>query len=473
MTGDADMDRDEQGPSPTWTLWSSAYAYAQVMRELMTVKLDPAGERAEYFDVPTMLVAYALAKYAEEEGIEAARPSDLADLSGMALWERLETPRLLASLASLSLDNQEVVPAAGEPAHELFVRMKSEVDRAARPTSTRSGGQRQARTGTGKRSWFERGEDGQAFVANMLMSCVSPADRARGVTSLRAIVDKAEGAETEVLQYQYSNPRSYELSEYMAPDEPLPPRGSAAWGRRGLRAALSGHTLLMHYLSSIQDRDFDPSFSAFLSEPRKPGEPETAQAEREQLAKKVMDLQMVLADHAPEVAEELLRLRPSDSDVAVEAILHEARRWWTTTGYDATIDDLLPAMTVLLDGLVVPERREDVQKVLQIVTSGGNVPLDRARNRIRGSAADQPFEAAHLAAAFTAALWQQPACVPDPDEEYLRLATAGVRLAEGKIDTRRDTATPASQPQPSARKADVRKKAARKASRKSRRQGRR
>src|SRR6266496_153987 len=126
MTGDAGVDLSEQGPNPTWTLWSAAYAYAQVMRDLMAAKVDPTGERSEYFDVPAMLIAYALAAYAEEEGIDATRPSDLADLSGMKLWERLETPRLLATLSTLSPDNQAVIPAVGEPGHELFHHMKTE-----------------------------------------------------------------------------------------------------------------------------------------------------------------------------------------------------------------------------------------------------------------------------------------------------------------------------------------------------------
>lgn len=454
-----------------WTLWSAAYAYARVMRDLMAAKVDSAGERSEYFDVPTMLIAYALAAYAAEEGIDVTRPSDLADLSGMALWERLETPRLLASVSTLPPENQAVVPVAGEPGHELFVRMKAEVDRVTKPGAALSDDQRRAKARTGARTWYERGEDGQAFVANMLLTCVSSADRARGVTSLRVIADTAEGSAQDPLPPGDQAPRPYELSEYMAADEPRPPRDTRQWALRVVQGAIRGQTLLLHYLTSILDRHID--IPDALAEPRKAGESAEAYAQRERLAKMFVDVHLKLADHAPDVAEELLHLRPSDAPDAVEAITREAQQWWTAAQYDATVDDLLPAMTTLLDGLVAPERRGDVQELLEVVTSTRGLPLARARIRITGAASERPFEAVHLAAALTAALWQEPACVPDPDAEYLRLATAALRLSQGKLDS--PQAATASSPQPSApaRKADARKKAARKTARKSRRQGRR
>ncbi|WP_284741894.1 hypothetical protein [Amycolatopsis sp. RTGN1] len=471
MTDDAGLDRSEQDASPMWTLWSAAYAYAQVMRDLMAAKHDPSGERSEYFDAPTMLIAYALAAYADEKGIDATSPSDLAELSGMELWERLETPRLLASVSTLSPDNRAVIPAAGEPAHELFFRMKAEVDRATKPGAALPDDQRRAKARTGARTWYERGEDGQAFVANMLLTCVSSADRARGVTSLQVITGRAEGSAQEPLPLVDPNPRPYELSEYMAADEPYPPRESRQWALRVVQGAISGQTLLLHYLTSILDRHID--IPDALAGPRKAGESAEAYTQRERLAKKFVDVHLQLADHAPDVAEELLHLRPSDAPDAVEAITREAQQWWTAARYDATIDDLLPSMTTLLDGLVAPERRGDVQDLLKVVTSTKGLPLARARIRITGAANEQPFEALHLAAALTAALWQEPACVPDPDAEYLRLATAALRLSQGKLDSPRAASAPSPQPSTPARTADARKKAARKTARKSRRQGRR
>lgn len=321
------------------------------------------------------------------------------------------------------------------------------------------------------RTWFERGEDGQAFVANMLLTCVSSADRARGVTSLRIIADRAEGSVEEPIQLHDPSPRPYELSEYMATDEPLPPRDTQQWAIRVVRAAVSGQTLLLHYLTSINDREIDVPNT--LMEPRKASESAESYAQRERMAKMFVDVHVQLADHAPDVAEELLHIRPSDAQDAVEAITREAQERWTAAKYDATIDDLLPEMTVLLDGLVAPERRGGVQDLLEVVTSGGGVPLARAQLRICGAAADQPFEALHLAAAFTAALWQEPACVPDPNAEYLRLVTAAMRLSQGKFDSPRAASTSTVQPSAPARKADARKKAARKTAKRSRRQGRR
>ncbi|MGW4527857.1 hypothetical protein [Amycolatopsis sp. NPDC004378] len=470
MTDDAAV--EEQAVGPTWTPWRAAYAYAEVMRDLMMANVDPAGERAEYFDVPTMLIAYALADYADQEGIVVTRPADLGELSGMRLWERLATERLVASLSRLSPARHAVVPAEGEPMHDEFFRMKAEIDRshAGGPATGQAAEQRTAKRRTGERLWYERGEDGQAFVAQMLLTYVSDADRDAGKTALRVIADQAEGAAPAEAPIGNRPPRPYELSEYMAADKPWPQRGTPQWAVRVMQGELAGRTLLAQYLDSILDDGID--FAASLAEPRKAGESAREHAEREDLAKKIVEVQELLADHAPDVAEELMHIRPSDAQQAVDVITREAKGWWTTSRYDATISDIRPAMTALLDALVAPERRGDVQKLLEVVAVD-DVPLVRVGLRLVGAAEAEPFEALHLAAAFAAALIQIPACVPDPKAEFLRLSQVALRLAEGKIDPPRTASSPSSRPETSTRQADARKKKARKASRKARRQGRR
>lgn len=473
MTGDADQDGTEQNRHPSWTPWSAAYAYAEVMRDMAILKFDPARERIGYFDVPTMLIAYALADYAQQEGIVVTRPADLASLSGMRLWERLATDQLLESLATLSPERHAVIPADGEPMHDEFVRMKAEIDRVrtgARPTA-RAAEQRRADKRAGRRAWYERGEDGQAFVAHMLLTCVPKVDRDAGNTALRVISDRAEGAAAGPAPTVYEpefEPRPFD--EYMAADQPWPAPNTQQWAVRVLQGELAGRNLLAHYLSSVTEGNLDVPDS--LVAPRQAGESADEHAQREALAKQIVEVKVALADYAPDVADEFTHIRPSDARSAVDVITREAMGWWTAAQYEATIDDILPAMTALLDGLVVPERRDDVQQSLNIFTAGGDVPLYRARHRLIGSAEHRPFETLHLAAAFATALFQVPACVPDPNAEMLRLATIGLRLAEGKIDTAGTASQSSSQPA-SARHADNRKKKARKASQKARRHGRR
>ncbi|MET9263754.1 hypothetical protein [Amycolatopsis sp. NPDC004079] len=460
---------EEQVVNPTWTPWRAAYAYAEVMRDLMTASLDPAGERAEYFDVPTMLVAYALADYADQEGIVVTRPADLGELSGMRLWERLATEHLVASLSKLSPTQRAVVPASGEPMHDEFFRMKTEIDRNhAGPAAGHAAEQRAAKRLTGERAWFERGEDGQAFVAQMLMTCGPAAGVAAEEATLRVIADQAEGLPAEPLGYR-PPPRPYELSEYMAVDKPWPRRGTPQWAVRFVQGELAGRMLLAHYLDSILGGIDLPEA---LAEPRKAGESAREHAEREDLAKQFVEVQVLLADHAPDVENELMRIRPSDAQQAVGVIVQEAKGWWTTARYDATISDVLPAMTALLDGLVAPERRGDVQETLEVVAVD-DVPLVRVGLRLVGTAEAEPFDALHLAAAFAAALFQIPACVPDPKAEFIRLSQLALRLAEGKTDPPHTASSPSSPPEMPTRQADARKKKARKASRKARRQGRR
>ena len=263
------------------------------------------------------------------------------------------------------------------------------------------------------------------------------------------------------------------MSEYMAADQPWPERGTGAWAVRVMQGHLGGRMLLMHYMASVDDRDI--AVPANLTAPRKPDESADDYDQRRQLATLYLETHVLAADWSPQVADELMHIRPSDATNAVEAITEVAKRWWTASGYRGTIDDLVPAMTVLLDGLVAPERRTDVQRALNVITEGGGGALDRIRLRLMGAAHGAPFEALHLAAAFTSALYQNRTCVPNPKAESLRLIKEGQRMAEGKFD-RLGTGAPASTspaPTKSAQSVDARKEKARKAARKSRRQGRR
>ncbi|WP_067665949.1 hypothetical protein [Nocardia miyunensis] len=456
------------------TPWSAAYTYAAAMRELSVSRHNADGTMPdEVFDVPTMLITYALADYAWRENLTVNGPSDLGNLSGMELWERLATGRLMDSLSCLSPFNQAVVPAEGEPLSREFHRMMDEIDRRRHEGPALAGQQSAAAGRTGERAWYERGEDGQALVALALLTHVPDEVRDAGSTPLRYVIEASSQA-----REPYRPARPYELSEYMAADSPQPERGDPQWAVRVMQGHLGGRTLLVHYLCSIDDRELD--LPDRLVAPRLPGESDADYTQRTQLAQDFSEAHVMSADYSAEVADELMHIRPSDAGDAVEAIITIATDWWTTSRYEATIGDLLPAMTVLLDGLVAPERRADVQRALDTVAYGV-VPLERARLRIVGAARDQPYEALHLAAAFAGALYQIPACVPDQRAEFRHLSEASMKLAQGDIAdfeaASRRAPAPTSQttpaPSATARQADARKKKARKASRKARKQGRR
>ncbi|NNH73718.1 hypothetical protein HLB23_28345 [Nocardia uniformis] len=464
-TGNPDLGGSEQAGSPTtWTPWRAAHAYAAAMLELSTSGLGGDDGNPADFDVTIMLITYALADYARSEGITVTRPADLADLSIKELWRRLATDPLMASIALASPTDHAVAPAEGDPLHALFHRMKTEVDANGRSHGARGGEQ----------AWYARGEDGQALVGYTLWTYIPPADRDAGRTPLRFLTAKAEG--TPDAQDPLPNPpapQAFQVSEYMAADQLWPERGTGPWAVRVMQGNLGGRMLLMHYMASVDDRDI--GVPADLTAPRKPGESADEYAQRQRLSTLYLETHVLAADWSPTVADELMHIRPSDATNAVEAITEVAKGWWTAAGYRGTIDDLVPAMTVLLDGLVAPERRSDVQRVLNVIIEGGGVALDRVRLRLMGAAQGAPFEALHLAAAFTSAMYQNRTCVPDPKTESLRLAQEGMRMAEGKFD-KPETSAPASMsptPAKSAQSADARKKAARKTARKSRRQGRR
>lgn len=460
------------GASPT-TLWSAAYTYAAIMRELSVEKFDPNHTMGGYFDAPTMLVTYALAAYAARENLTVTGPADLGQLSGMGLWERLATGRLIDSLSRLSPADRAVVPAEGEPLHDEFDRMMQDIARRRTGDGPPLPSEQSPPVGrSSERIWYERGEDGQSFVALALLTYVPETVRNSGSTPLRYVLDAAAAA----ARTPYQPGRAYDLSEYMAADIPWPERGDRQWAVRVMQGHLSGRTLLAHYLCSIDDREL--ALPDHLVAPRRPGESEADYTQRTRLAKDFGEAHVTFADYSGDVTDELMHIRPSDAKNAVEAIIKVATEWWTATGYEATIDDLLPDMTVLLDGLVAPERRADVQDTLDTVAYG-NIPLEQARLRIVGSSIDTPYEALHVAAAFGGALYQQPSCVPDQFAAFRHFAEANLLLAKGDIKgfdaaTRRTPAPGApTTPAPAARQADVRKKKARKASRQARRQGRR
>jgi hypothetical protein len=469
MTGDAGTPDNNEN----WTPWTAAYAYAPVMRDIATAYFNRGGKNftekleRDYWDVPMMLVAYVLATYAAEKGIIATQPMDLADISAADVHDLLE-PRVLLRLLSTP---RLVTPAAGEPGYKQFNRMTAEID--------------SARTSWKNSAWSERGTDAKAMVAGTIMALTDQAERDRGPIPLRIIADRAEGngdTSTENLPLHGEEPPPYQLSEYMAPDKPVPERSrdEKKWAARVLEGSLGGKMLLLDYLSSVDDANLDVPNELVAS--RQAGESDEKYDQRQRLAKLFVEVKVHTADWAPNVTDELLHIRPSDAGHAVEAIVDEAKKWWDAARFSGTIGDLLPAMTALLDALVAPERRADVESTLLMVASDPLLPLTRARYRIRGAADSRPFEALHLAAALAAALYQIPACVPDRKAAFMQLTTDALDLANGNVKALRERQTrqpsqfaslfeqsEKAAPSP----ADVRKKAARKAAQKSRRKGRR
>jgi hypothetical protein len=215
----------------------------------------------------------------------------------------------------------------------------------------------------------------------------------------------------------------------MAPDVTMPPMDTAAAILRIHRAGIDGRLLLLHYLASVDD-GADVDLSDGLVAPQGANESDAAYREWRELAAKLANLHTNAAapdtDWAPDIADHLLHIRPSDAPFAAREIMLVAQAWWTVSGYMSLLAPHVPAIEALLNGLMPPERRDLARRPLTIVgtigTEGAPIDLDRAKARFVGTAHGEPFEGLHLAAAFAAALYQVPECVPNRTTAYRELA---------------------------------------------------
>lgn len=191
MNRDQTPAADEQG---TWTLWSAAYAYAHAMRTVAESRSATRGP--EFWDVPAMLVAFALADYADEQGISTVTsPQDLADLSMSALHSRLHPLKIAMALSMLPLSRRAVIPDAGEPAYEQFAMMKAEIDdfNAGGAQAVLADPRRLAKAKTAGNEWHDRGEDARQLVTLTLIASVKDDIDLQGEATLRLIADRVPG----------------------------------------------------------------------------------------------------------------------------------------------------------------------------------------------------------------------------------------------------------------------------------------
>ncbi|UKD50789.1 hypothetical protein L3Q65_00400 (plasmid) [Amycolatopsis sp. FU40] len=191
MSGDTAREAGGQGGD--WTLWAAAHAWAHAMRGLVEM---PDAEPGTW-DVPEVLVAFALADYARAEGIAAvASPQDLADLSLTALYGRADPMGLLVALSTAS-PSGPAAPSEGEPGQALFSRLKSEIDafNAGGVQAVVADPQRMARAKATGDEWIRRCKDAQLLVARTIMASAREAADldAGGGARLRLLADRVPG----------------------------------------------------------------------------------------------------------------------------------------------------------------------------------------------------------------------------------------------------------------------------------------
>jgi hypothetical protein len=201
MTGDAELARKRRknAVDMPWTLWSAAYAYAQVMRDICTPRFGATAHEPGYWDTPTMLLAYAIADYGSEAHATVTSPTDLADLSMSALHQRLHPVLLANSLSSLSLSARPApreMPAEGEPAYEAFMMMKAEIDdfNAGGPAAVLADPYRRAKAHRDSPAWYQRESDAQKLVGHTVLALVDSVDLEGDVT-LALVANRLPGAE--------------------------------------------------------------------------------------------------------------------------------------------------------------------------------------------------------------------------------------------------------------------------------------
>ncbi|UKD50943.1 hypothetical protein L3Q65_00415 (plasmid) [Amycolatopsis sp. FU40] len=216
------------------------------------------------------------------------------------------------------------------------------------------------------------------------------------------------------------------LADYMAPDEPYPPVESPEWAPRMESAKAAGQLLLLHVLASVMDAEHGLDVPVHLTSEQGADESDEDYARRQETAARVARAQVSGADWSPQVTEELLRIRPSDAPAAVGGIVQVFQGWARDAGYAADLADLRDVAEAVLDAFMPPERRDLARPGMDLLTGrnalGRPGDIDRDAPRLIAGADAEPFEYLHLAVAFAAALFQDRACVPDPQAAVRALA---------------------------------------------------
>lgn len=216
------------------------------------------------------------------------------------------------------------------------------------------------------------------------------------------------------------------LADYMAPDEPFPPAGSPEWSLRMREAEAAGQLLLLHVLASVTDADHGLDMPVHLTAEQGADESDADYARRRETAAKVARVQVSGADWSPEVAEEFLHIRPSDAPAVAAGIVRVFQGWARDADYNRDLAGLRDRAETVLDAFMPPERRELARRGMELVTcrnaQGQAGDVERGALRLVGGADAEPFEYLHLAVAFAAAVFQDRACVPDPQAAVRALA---------------------------------------------------
>lgn len=201
------------------------------------------------------------------------------------------------------------------------------------------------------------------------------------------------------------------------PSTPAPYRG------RALTQALHANLFLLNYVAFVADGGFDVPVEYFA--PRAEDETDEEYQKRRTATRTLVEAQAAAGSWKDLCAEELRQVKPSDAGKVAIHILGQGFDWCRESGFDPTANGYRDGATPLLDALCPTEHRQTAGMVLD--TFWRQIALKQPPS-IEETAARHPIATIHVAAAMTAWLFSEPACVPDRTATQMKLIEQGEKL---------------------------------------------
>jgi hypothetical protein len=203
----------------------------------------------------------------------------------------------------------------------------------------------------------------------------------------------------------------------MAPDVAMPvkhahlPEGHAEqrwYWRRVLEQYLHGVQFLFNYISFVADGGFDVPAEHFA--PQREDETDEQYQQRREVGRLLTEVQAAAGSWAELAVDEVRHIRPSDAGAVAMWMIGQGHEWCQESGFDPSANLYRAVATPLLHAMCPPEH---LSRAMEVLDMFWQEIVDRRPPSIDETAVRYPIATLHVAAAMSAGLFGEPACVPD------------------------------------------------------------
>lgn len=202
------------------------------------------------------------------------------------------------------------------------------------------------------------------------------------------------------------------------------PRQHPYW-QRVLEQYLHGVQFLLNYIAFVDDGGFDVPAKHF--EPQREDETDEQYQKRRDAVRLIKETQAAAGSWAELAVDEVRHIRPSDAGAVATWMIGRSFEWCQESGFDPSAN-LSRAVAIPLLHAMCPT--EHLSRALEVLDMFWQEVVDKRPPSIEETATRYPIAILHVAAAMTAGLFGEPACVPDRAAAQAKLLEFNKQLVE-------------------------------------------